>query len=235
METKKIPDHYILFIIFWLISIILLMPIHDANASQDQVCKGIWASDGVSPFVGSNAPLREVVSPNRKFSIKAASDGLSVVGSQSITRLEDAIGNLPVTEILWSPNSKYFAVNESDGGLVGTWTSHLYKLDESDKPIKVPLEKSIRKIIDLLPHCQTEENANFGVVAWLRGGNEILVIAEVPPHSSCRNMGEITGLRISLQTRRVIERLSERVLRKNWSSVLGCRFVHPSQSNDTQR
>lgn len=194
------------------------------SADQSGACTGIWAAGAKSPLVAANVPLQDIVAPDGKISIKAGDNGLSVIGRKSITHLDDVIGDPPVTEILWSPNSRNFVVNESDGGLVGTWTAYLYTLDLNDKPVPYHLEKLMRSVIARIPNCELEESANFGAITWLNDGKELLLVAEVPPHSSCKNMGDVVGFRVSLQSRKIVERLSESTLRKKWSGMLGCRF-----------
>lgn len=189
-------------------------------------CSGIWAASGETPFIAPNAALRDIFAPNGMVSIKATGEGLTVVGRKQSTHLENVIGNPPVTEVLWSPDSRHFVVNESDGGVVGTWTTHFYTLDKSEHLISRDIASFIKPLANKMSKCESAEEANIGTVAWLNGGKELLLVAEVPPHSSCRNMGEVAGFRVSIESWKVIERLSENKLRKKWVSVLGCRFAN---------
>jgi len=208
----------------FLVGAAIAVLIRSANADQSATCTGIWAANAKSPFVATNVPLQDIVAPDGKISIKTGDNGLSVIGQKSTTHLDDVIGNPPVTEILWSPNSKSFVVNESDGGLIGTWTAYLYTLDLNDKPVPYHLEQLMHSAIVRIPKCDLKESTNLGAAAWLNDSKELLLVAEVPPHSSCKNMGSIVGFRISLQSRKIVEQLSESALRKKWPGTLGCRF-----------
>jgi len=128
-------------------------------------------------------------------------------------------------EVLWSPDSNGFAINVSDGGLVGTWETHIYTIDQNGNPAPRNLQRLILPIVSKFLRCEPKEVANFGIAAWLNGSKEVLMIAEVPPHSSCRNMGTLIGFRISVLSGKIIERISERELRRKWKSFLGCRFM----------
>jgi hypothetical protein len=65
---------------------------------------------------------------------------------------------------------------------------------------------------------------NLGVATWLNGGKGVLVILEVPPHSSCRNMGALVGYEVSLADLKIVERLPEATLRARSGGSLGSRF-----------
>ena len=127
-------------------------------------------------------------------------------------------------EVLWSPDSQRFALNVSDGGVVGGWFAKVYWIDESGGVNQIDIGSEVLRLANSLPRCEEREDANIGVVAWLDGGKELLLVAEVPPHSSCRNMGALQGFRVSATTGVVVEHISERQLRQKWNATLGCRF-----------
>jgi hypothetical protein len=66
---------------------------------------------------------------------------------------------------------------------------------------------------------------NVGVVGFSGDSKEVLVIAEVPPHSSCQNMGEVLGFCIALQAKEVVARLPEKAARRAWTGLLGPRLA----------
>ncbi|MFA7060097.1 MAG: hypothetical protein WC156_04690 [Pedobacter sp.] len=186
-------------------------------------CSGIWAVGAKSPYTGPDFIPTKITSPNGLASINASSEGLSFVGKKAPIQLKVLI-NPPLTEVLWAPDSRGFTINVSDGGLVGTWEAHVYSIDQDGNPIPHNIRKLIFPITNKFLKCEPKEVANFGITAWLNGSKEILIVAEVPPHSSCRNMGAIIGFQISVKSGKIIERISEKELRKKWKSYLGCRF-----------
>lgn len=187
-------------------------------------CSGIWGAAAETPYIAPNLPLHDVISPNGRIAIKATGNGLYVVNGQQAVALEGVIGNPPVTEVLWSPDSKSFVINESDGGTVGTWLTHFFYLDQNGRPVSRDIESLVSTLASKMPDCASTETANIAAVAWLNQGKELLLVAEVPAHSSCRNMGAIAAFRVSIASWKMIEQLSGNTLRKQWPSVLGCRL-----------
>lgn len=192
--------------------------------SNDQ-WRGIWSANSKPPYVGPEFTPVKIPSPNGTLSINATKEGLSLGKGNKILSHLNILINPPLTEVLWAPDSHHFAVNVSDGGLVGTWETKVYTIDSDDRPIDLDIDKKIRSISANLFQCDSKEEPNVGAVAWLDASKEILIVMEVPPHSSCRNMGHLFGFRVSVKSGKIVERISEAHLLKKWAHVLGVRFV----------
>lgn len=188
-------------------------------------CTGIWAAAARSPYLGADFNPTDILAPNANYSINATSAGLSVVGKRGKRTHLEILVNPPLMEVLWPPDSRNFVINVSDGGLVGSWEAKFYSIDADDRPVSRDVQSIIVPIANKLLKCEPKEDANIGAVSWLDNGNEILIIVEVPPHSSCRNMGAVFGFRVSVKSGKIIERISEADLHKKWATVLGCRFT----------
>ena len=185
---------------------------------------GIWAAIGQTPFVSSSVLHAELLAPDRLLKLVETANGLAIVGKHTIL-LSEILSPPSLTEVVWSPDSKAFVVNASDGGVVGTWDAYYYSLDRTGRWTSRNLANLLAPMIDNLPHCDEVEKANVGVIRWLDEGRELLVVAEAPPHSSCRNMGAIRGFRVSVSSWRVVGEISEVKLRRNWGRSLGPRFT----------
>jgi hypothetical protein len=131
---------------------------------------------------------------------------------------------IELTEIVHSPSGTAFALNASDGGIVGTWDVQIF-IGRSAAAAERTLHPEVRQAVDSFPQCGETEVPNLGLAAWLKGGTEMLLIAEVPPHSSCTNMGSLRGLRVETATGRLLEQIPENVVRAKWKHTLGCRFL----------
>lgn len=197
-----------------------LLMIGGAVAAAGGRCRGVWAASGDNPFRAGPSKAR-LTSPDGRYSVAGSRHGLSVRGpTRSVLLAVEA--NRPLTEVLWSPDSRLLAVNVSDGGLVGTWEASVF-----DPTASAPLEQllvEVRKAVADFPNCDSPEQANLAIVGWTQGGKEMLVVAEVPPHSSCKNMANIIGFRVDAANGAILERLPEALVRRHWSAVLGCRF-----------
>jgi len=166
-----------------------------------QACSGTWSAKGVAP-TGMNGP--------------AGHDALRALGVDAT-----------LAEIVHSPAGAQWAVNASDGGAVGTWDVRVFS-GTKGKPVELTLHPEVQKAAASFPRCEQKEDPNFALAAWLKGGTEMLIVAEVPPHSSCTNMGALRalrGLRVSTQTGRLLAQLPEAALRRKWERALGCRLV----------
>jgi len=183
---------------------------------------GIWANGAKLPFADDE--FTAIRSPNGVFSVSGSIKGLSLISNGKSSPL-NIIVNPPLMEVLWAPDSQKFGINVSDGGLVGTWEAYIYSIDDHGDPVPLDIPRLIMSISDEILQCEPKEEPNIGIVAWLNDSKEALLILEVPPHSSCRNMGAITGFRIAVETKKIIERISEVELRRNWGKALGSRFI----------
>jgi hypothetical protein len=186
---------------------------------------GIWSNEGRVPSVASGA----LAAPDATRSIVATGEGLRLADSAGGTSyLLPVLALPPLWEVLWTPNSRYVAINWSDGGAVGTWDSTIFRIARSGKAEPLAVSAIIRRASASLANCYAQEAANVGVVGWEHNGAIALVAAEVPPHSSCKNMGRSRGFRIALASQKIVETLSESALRKRWSTKLGPRLARQS-------
>jgi hypothetical protein len=185
---------------------------------------GIWAAAGQTPFVSSSAPPIEILAPDGKVALRETEDGLTFIGKKTVL-LQEILSPPSLTEVLWSPDSKQFVVNASDGGAVGTWTAYYYWIDADGTPVSRNLVNLLAPMIEKFPDCDDAERANIGAAGWLDDGKDLLVVVEVPPHSSCRNMGAIRGFRVAVTSWRVAGEISEVKLRQDWARALGPRFA----------
>lgn len=193
-------------------------------ANDDTACNGIWSSFAKSPFI-KQGQLREIISPDGKYMIKASKNGLEFISENKSIILDKVIGNPPVTEILWAKDSSKFIINESDGGTVGTWSTHLFYLDKDALPVPIDVQSAVIESVRELAQCDSHEQINMGTIAFSNNNKELFLIAEVPPHSSCKNMGEIAGFYISIASLKIVEQLSQNMIKENWNDYLGCRFI----------
>ena len=188
-------------------------------------CTGIWAAEAKASYIGPDFSPTNVPAPNDNFSINATREGLSLVGKRGNPSHLEILVNPPLMEVLWSPDSRNFVINVSDGGLVGSWEAKFYSIDADERPVSRDIQNIIMPIANKLLKCEPKEEANIGAVSWLDNGKEVLIIVEVPPHSTCQNMGAVFGFRVSVKAGKIIERISEADLLKKWGNVLGCRFA----------
>jgi len=185
-------------------------------------CSGIWSASS-TVVADIDSPSKEIPSMNGKTRIKVIDSALWLETDRGRRWSLDVYLNPPLTEIIWASDSSKFAVNASDGGIVGGWDFSIFSA-RSNGPKKIDSYAGVHGLAVQLPHCEEKEVPNFAAVAWIHGDRELLLVAEVPPHSSCSNMGALVGYRLSANTGRVLELLPQKRLFKEFGSLLGCRI-----------
>lgn len=209
--------------VFCLLVFLLFVSPARGNDVVSSKCTGIWAASGGRPYVVGESTPNDVTAPNGELLLRGTYEGL-VLAEGNRHFLIDWQVNPPLTEVLWAPDSKSFAINVSDGGLIGSWETRVYTVGKDGRPVRRDVEKYIRPYSKKLLHCEPGETANLGVVTWLNKSKEVLMIVAVPNHSTCRNMGSIFGFVVSIDSGKILKRVSARNLRQKWDSVLGCWF-----------
>jgi hypothetical protein len=139
-------------------------------------------------------------------------------------------GNWRVTslsEVLCSPDSSAFSITQSEGGWVGDWHVHVFLV--KDREVKqADLTQQARRDFATRYQCESPndlyEGANMGAIAWVGGSQKLLVAAEVPPHSLCRDMGRVMGYLVSVPSGNILRRYTNRDVRARWGHFLGERL-----------
>jgi hypothetical protein len=185
-------------------------------------CSGVWSASS-TVVTDIDSPSKEIPSVNGKMRIKVIDGALWFEKDRGQRWPLDVFLNPPHTELIWASDSSKFAVNTSDGGGLGSWDFSIFSA-RSNGPKKINFYAAVHGLADHFPHCEEKEVPNFAAVAWIHEDKEILLVAEVPPHSSCSNMGAVVGYRLSANTGRVLEQLPQERLLKEFGSLLGCRI-----------
>jgi len=186
---------------------------------------GLWASAGRAPFADRVEP-REVPSPDGRLRAVGDAHGrVHIVKEKRDTVLAGPTFNPALTEVLWSPDSRYVVVNQSEGGAVGQWQPFIYAVRPDGSVSRRKLERAVVRDAASLPQgCYTREAPNLVVVGF-PAPRELLFVASVLPHSNCRNLGEILAYRVRLSDGRIVERISEVSLRERFGHLLGRTYV----------
>jgi len=142
-------------------------------------------------------------------------------------RIGQEIGINTLTEIIWAPDSAAFAVTQSDGGAVGTWYVEVYRILHR-RLQKIDVMKTVAAEFQKRAGGCPEKDANIAAVGWL-GPKALLVVAEAPPHSSCRDMGKIRGYEVSVTNGHLIRKYNADELKYKHLKLLGPRLKEYTQ------
>ena len=129
-----------------------------------------------------------------------------------------------LAELLWAPDSSALLLTQSEGGHVGNWQVVLLQLDEG---AVTRFDVAAAAVGAFKKHysCVGPEEPNVGAVAWVKGSEQVLLALEVPPHSSCPQMGMLRGYLVQVPSGQIVEELAEPELRRRWGGSLGLRLA----------
>jgi hypothetical protein len=188
---------------------------------------GQWDAKAVylwpGPTAIADAPdgprIATIRSPDQRLALQVNENKLVVNGANGAA-VASPLDIEDLAEVSWGPDSKEFAVTASDGGWVGTWTATVYTL--------VPAGAQKFDVSPLIAaRFQTrkggcDEIPNVAAAGWL-GPNLLLVVAEAPPHSSCKDMGTIRGYELSVRDGQIRREYNSSELVSKFGRQLGPR------------
>ena len=149
-----------------------------------------------------NQPV--VKSPDGKMAVRLTTDGTfdAMLGDAVVSRIKfpDIESNI---EIGWSPDSSQFFISYSDGGAIGGFHVHLYRLKgiiltESRAPAEVAKDFKAKH------WCKTRGN-NLSFLDWTPDSKIGFFVAEVYPTSDCgRDMGFRQGYAVNIEDGKIV-------------------------------
>jgi hypothetical protein len=124
-----------------------------------------------------------------------------------------------MAEILWSPDSKAFAVTASDD-LYADYRVTLFYLGESSLRVVDPTPFLRREFGPT--KCEPHAPPNTAAISWLKDLSAVLLVAEVIPVSYCRDMGTFKVYEVRVPQPQIIRTYDEGQARSLFANVLGC-------------
>lgn len=233
---------------FHLLSSVLLLAVAPGLLSQStsadrrtDVHRGTWSSETISLFntwggLDSN--------PGRKLSLPSP-DGKKIieVNGETVTlringrRYRTKLGEKTNAELGWSPDSKYFFLTWTDGGVTGSWHTDLYltgpKGLEHVRGFEANARGDFDRMIRGLPvpaefakepgrsYWRSEEYCYPNVVGaqWLNASKELLLSVLVPNVGICRYMSQFQVYRVAVPSGRILEHYSAKQAHRKFNSA----------------
>ena len=127
-------------------------------------------------------------------------------------------GTYVEAEVAWSPDSSAFFVTYSDGGAVGTFHVLIYRVDDTGVHKSEPVPNG-RKL--LKPNCINKEFPNVGAIQWGENSSTLIIAVEVPPHSSCVDMGTFKAFEISVADGKELKEYGQLEAKRVFKKTLG--------------
>jgi hypothetical protein len=150
-------------------------------------------------------------------------EGASKQISLEISGKEHVVDRIawPCPEILWSPDSKAFFINYSDGGSVGNYHVRVYKVEETASEPSEPIKEVRKDFLKNYPKCYAPEEPNYAGLQWVHDSNRLLIAAEVLPHSTCDMMGTFSIYEIDASDANIKEKYSQLESKSKFRPLLG--------------
>jgi hypothetical protein len=125
-------------------------------AARGKPTAGQWTSDARALTRSADFTRDLTVnSPNQRIALCVTDGRLSVVGNTPLSRKR--LGVETLSEVLWAPDSAAFAITSSDGGLVGTWSTAVFRI--RDGVIYNPARLALKEFSRQFPTNRMSDSA----------------------------------------------------------------------------
>ncbi len=207
-------------IVLILMAMISPQAVYCESLSADE---GLWSREAIPFQYHACIPEIDLVSPDGTITILIKGVSICVkVKDKCLSGIENE-GVSGLAELMWSPDSSGFVITQSEGGEVGEWNVSVYLIQNSTVH-KLDVTQLVVSSFKKHYSCLEPEEPNIGAIRWLNGGKRLLLAAEVPPHSSCPEMGKKRGYIVEIRTGTILQEVSGSDLIDRWRSFLGKRF-----------
>lgn len=125
-------------------------------------------------------------------------------------------------EVLWSPDSRSFAVNQTEGGGGIGQRAYIFYLGKQ-RLRKIDVSAPVEKRFGRPVKCEVPVLPNTAVLQWLNP-KRILVVAEVVHVSICRCPGTFKSYEMSLPDLKILKIHTQAETQRLYGNALGCEF-----------
>lgn len=132
-------------------------------------------------------------------------------------------------EVLWSPQSDAFAVNQTQGGGgIGERTFVYYIKAYGLR--RLDISPHINKVFGSPVKCEAPVQPNTATIRWL-DSRHLLVAAEIVPVSICKSAGTFITYEVEVPAGRIMRRHTQEQTKQLWSNDLGCELRKASDAS----
>jgi hypothetical protein len=124
------------------------------------------------------------------------------------------------TEVLWSPDSKAFAITGSCCGANGAYETEVFHILKK-RLVKLELTALVEKAFGHPVRCDWDESPNVAAVKWLIPSKEVLIAAEIIHHSNCDSFGTFKAYVVDLNEPRIVSVLNQLETKRRYHDDLG--------------
>lgn len=133
-------------------------------------------------------------------------------------------------ELGWAPDNRTFFITQSSGSF-GQFFARIYRIQENEIEVFADIGETVLRHFDRQYACVVTDNgkrklygSNIAAFRWMDRGNQLLLVAEVPPDNICEHASYFAGYLVSIPEGRIIERYTPQELAHRWISFFGIRL-----------
>lgn len=193
------------------------------SAQNPKAENPVFSRDAVYAYMG-----KTVISPDKQSSVRIQvtlndevgrfpANVIVRSGSSTFTGQIDFALN---AEVLWSPDSKAFAVTGSKDGAGGLYLTDVFIVGETGLT-KVSLSDVIWRAFGHPVRCGWPEDPNVGAVAWLKDATRLLVAAQIIGHTNCDSNFTFEAYEVEIPTRKILHTYNQLEAKKLFRQDLG--------------
>lgn len=123
-------------------------------------------------------------------------------------------------QVLWSEDSKAFAITGSPDGGNGQYQTDAFYL-RSQRLVRVPLTPLIERAFGHPVKCGWPEAPNVVALKWLEGSRALLMAAQIINHSNCDSFATFNGFVVDPSSLRVVKRYDQIEVKRIFRADLG--------------
>ncbi len=182
---------------------------------------GVWSREATFLEYHEGARRIEIISPDRRKIVIIEGVAFDVVMDGARLPGTEEKGVTTLAELAWSPDSRAFFITQSYGGAVGDWHIRVYLIENGRVRVYNVSQDIVKEFRKQYNACEP----NVGAITWVHGSKKLLLVAEVPPHSVCPQMGEVRAYIVEVPTGKIVEEFDRKSLKARWGRHLGQRFA----------
>ncbi|HYL46417.1 MAG TPA: hypothetical protein VEU52_05285 [Candidatus Limnocylindrales bacterium] len=123
-------------------------------------------------------------------------------------------------QILWSPDSRSFAVTGSCCGAGGQYETDVFYV-QRERLTKVELTSLIVRGFGHPVRCEWPEDSNVVAVKWVKPSRQLLLAAQIMNHTVCDSPGTFKAFLVDIPDRRIVKVYNQLAAKKLFSNDLG--------------
>lgn len=131
-------------------------------------------------------------------------------------------------EVLWSPDSSRFAMNQTTGGGGIGQKAYVFSV-QAGRLKRTDISRPVEKAFGSPVKCEAPVAPNTAIIKWL-DADTVLVVAEVVPVSICKCSGSFRSYEVTLADLSVKRSYSQADTKRLFSDSLGCELQSPQSA-----